>query len=204
MVLGPPSPESVNCRCIQQRITLHTPNPGLRFLASSANRGTHAHYSHMLADRSGMWMEDEEVCGSGGRKGTKGLIQGALLATKRRREKALKVLTFWQSAQPIETLRFIYIRCLASSLDSQTVAAESFTIPTRSRQLKHQLQEKFLWNAIKEIPPRQHEREKGGSGSSVEWSAIAQLFENTANHSMAADGERTRQDLSLFRERWGI
>lgn len=143
--------------------------------------------------------------------------QGALLATKRRREKALKVLTFWQSAQPIETLSFIYIRCLASSPDSRTVAvksvwevsplsardewqkswvlqclfqmtlfslsssllfftenpfflqAESFTIPTRSRQLKHQLQEKFLWNAIKEILPQQREREKGGSGSSVEW-----------------------------------
>lgn len=28
----------------------------------------------MLADRSGMWMEDEEVCGSGGRKGTRGLM----------------------------------------------------------------------------------------------------------------------------------
>lgn len=103
--------------------------------------------------------------------------------------------------------------------------AESFTIPTRSRQLKHQLQEKFLWNAIKEIPPRQHEREKRGFGeqrgmvngdlsrppflslsrsvmlsslpTSPDRSAIAQLFENTANHSTAADGERTRQDLSL-------
>lgn len=28
----------------------------------------------MLADHSGMWMEDEEVCGSGGRKGTRGLM----------------------------------------------------------------------------------------------------------------------------------
>ncbi len=200
------------------------------------------------------------------------LIQsGCASRYKRRREKALKVLTFWQSAQPIETLSFIYIRCLASSPDSRTVAvksvwemrtrsplsardewqkswvlqclfqnnlfslffsafftenpfflqAESFTIPTRSRQLKHQLQEKFLWNAIKGIPPRQREREKGGSGSSVEWwmeispalpfslslchalptspdrSAIVQLFENTANHSMAADGERMWQDHSL-------
>ncbi|RXN29162.1 hypothetical protein ROHU_018891 [Labeo rohita] len=60
MVSGPHGPESVNCRCIQQRITLRTPNPGLRFLASNANRGTHAHRFHMLADRSGMWMEDEE------------------------------------------------------------------------------------------------------------------------------------------------
>jgi len=100
---------------------------------------------------------------------------------------------------------------------------ESFTIPTRSCQSKHQLQEKFLWNAIKEIPPRQREREKGVRGAvwNGEWrspsllpflsrsvtlsslptspdrSAIAQLLENTANHSMAANGERTWQDLSL-------
>lgn len=40
MVSGPPDPESVSCRCIQRRITLHAPNPGLRFLASRANRGT--------------------------------------------------------------------------------------------------------------------------------------------------------------------
>ncbi len=59
--------------------------------------------------------------------------QGALLATKRRREKALKVLTFWQSAQPIETLSFIYIRCLASSPDSRTVAVKSvWEMRTRS------------------------------------------------------------------------
>lgn len=182
-------------------------------------------------------------------------------------------LTFWQSAQPMETLSFIYIHWLASSPNSQTITvksvwemrmwsplsastewqkswsgafskrtyflslshflyqkpfflqAESFTIPTRSCQSKHQLQEKFLWNAIKEIPPRQREREKGVRGAvwNGEWrslppflpfslarsvtlsslptspdrSAIAQLFENTANHSMAANGERMRQDLSL-------
>lgn len=128
-------------------------------------------------------------------------------------------LTFWQSAQPMETLRFIYIRWLASSPNSQTVAvksvwemrmrsplsasaewqkswsgasyflslfshflyqksfflqAESFTIPTRSCQSKHQLQEKFLWNAIKEIPPRQREREKGVWGAvwNGEWRSL--------------------------------
>lgn len=74
MVSGPPDPESVSCRCIQRCITLHAPNPGLRFLASHANRGTHADYSHMLCDSSGMWMEDEVVCGSGGRQGTRGLM----------------------------------------------------------------------------------------------------------------------------------
>ncbi len=104
--------------------------------------------------------------------------------------------------------------------------AESFTIPTRSHQLKHQLQDKFLWNAIKEIPLWQCEQEKGGSGNSMEWwieispalpfslllghavippylswqeRNCAAVWEQSRDWdwSMAADGERMWQDLTF-------
>lgn len=91
-----------------------------------------------------------------------------------RTSRPLSASNEWQKSWSLQSPASKRTYFLFSSLTFYTknpsfLQAESFTIPTRSCQSKHQLQEKFLWNAIKEIPPRQREREKGGSGSSVEW-----------------------------------
>lgn len=179
-------------------------------------------------------------------------------------------LTFWQSAQPMETLRFIYIRWLASSPNSQTVAVKSvwemrmrsplsasaewrveavllifsvssLTFYTKNLSSSRQSHSQFPLVPVsrstsckRNSSGMQLKRSLHGSASgkkgfgeqcemvngdlslpsslppflscsvtlsslptSPDRSAIAQLFENTANHSMAANGERMRQDLSL-------